>query len=273
MIKYYKPTSPGRRDQTILIGKSHKSSLVKTPKRLLQTIKKASGRSHGRISVQHKRSGAKKLYRIVDFKRDNYGIEGKVISIDYDPYRNCELALIQYINGDKRYILAPAKLSLGDKVMSGEKASIKVGNSLPLGLMPVGTVIHNIELYPGAGGKFVRGAGSSAILTAIDGDYVHVKMPSGEVRKFLSKCYATIGQVGNAEWKLVKLGKAGRSYYLGVRPTNRGIARSDGHPHGGSYSRRVGRQPVDKWGNLAKGKKTRKRKHTNKYIVTNRKGR
>ncbi len=270
MIKYYRPTSPGRRDQTRAVGKSHKDSIIKTPKGLLKTVKQASGRSHGRISVQHRRVGAKKQYRIIDFKRNNYDVKGRVISIDYDPYRTCEIALISYKNGDKRYILASSKLSIGDVVVSGENVPIKEGNALPMNKMPVGTIIHNIELYPKAGGKFIRGAGSSATLTASDGKYVHVKMPSGEVRKFLASCYATIGQVGNSDWKLMKLGKAGRSYHLGVRPTNRGIARSDGHPHGGSYSRRVGRQPVDKWGNLSKGKKTRKRKHTNKYIVTDR---
>lgn len=272
MIKLYRPTSPGRRNQSKLVGRSSRESLVDAPKNLKVSIKKPSGRSHGRISVHHKRVGAKKFYRLVDFKRNNYDVVGKVVSIDYDPYRSCEVALIVFSNGDKRYILSPAGIKIGDSIVSGENSPILPGNALPMAKIPVGTFIHNIELYPSAGGKFVRSAGMAAVITASDKDYVHVKMPSGEVRKFLAKCYATIGQIGNADWKLVNLGKAGRAFHLGVRPTSRGKARSDGHPHGGSYSRRVGRNPVDKWGNLAKGKKTRSRRHTDKYIVSRRRG-
>lgn len=272
MITKYKPTSPGRRGQTKLVSRGGK---VKPKKRILKRLsiplKGTVGRSHGRISVFQRCRGAKKRYRLIDFRRDKYDIPAKVEAIEYDPVRTCEIALLLYTDGERRYILAPADLKIGDIVVSGEKVTVSIGNSLPLGNIPVGMQIHNIEMYPKAGGKFVRGAGGVARITAKEGKYVNVRMPSREVRKFLSSCYATIGQLSNEEHKLVKLGKAGRAYHLGRRPKTRGKARSDGHPHSGSYSRRVGRQPVDKWGNLSKGGITRKRKHTDKYIVRSRK--
>lgn len=271
MIKLYKPTSPGRRNQSILITEANNKKTDKSIlKKLSKVIHRKAGRSHGRISVYQRRVGTKKRYRQIDFKRNKFDIKARVVSIDYDPNRTCDIALLSYEDGEKTYILRPNDLNVGDVVVSGNKVEPKVGNAMPMKNIPIGIPIHNIELYPNAGGKFVRSAGTSAYITAKDEKYVNVKMPSGEVRKFLAECKATIGQIGRDEHKLVKLGKAGRSYHLGRRPKTRGKARSDSHPLAGSYSRRVGRQPVDKWGNLAKGKKTRKRKHTDKYIVKDR---
>ncbi len=271
MIKIYKPTSPGRRNQTILISESNnKRTDKKILKKFSKSVHRKAGRSHGRISVYQKRVGAKRRYRVIDFKRNKFNIEAKVVSIDYDPNRTCDIALISYADGEKAYILRPNDLNVNDVVMSGEKLEAKVGNTMQMKNIPIGLPVHNIELYPNAGGKFVRSAGTAAYITAKEGKYVNVRMPSGEVRRFLGDCKATIGQLGRDEWKLVKLGKAGRNFHLGKRPKTRGKARSDSHPLAGSYSRRVGRHPVDKWGNLSKGKKTRRRKHTNKYIVKDR---
>ena len=275
MIIKRKPTSPGRRGQTQLKGRSSsKNSLTKSVLRSLSTsLNGTVGRDHGQITVFQKRRGAKKRYRIVDFKRDKYDVPGVVESIEYDPNRACEIALVLYVDGERRFIIAPGEVNVGDKVISGENVAIKPGNALPMSRIPLGLPIHNIELYPKAGGKFVRSAGTSAQITAKEGNYVNVRMPSGEVRRFLADGYATVGTVGNEEWKLVKLGKAGRLFHMGKRPHIRGKARSDSHPHAGSYRRRVGRHPVDKYGNLAKGGRTRTRKNTNKYIITKRKGR
>lgn len=271
MIKSVKPTSPGRRGMTYLIGKGSKSKLIKSVRKgLTSKLSGTVGRSKGRISIYNRRRGAKSRYRQIDFKRNKYNIEGVVESVEYDPNRTCEVAVILYTDGERRFILAPAGISVGDRVISGEKVPVKAGNSMPMANIPIGTPIHNIEMYPMAGGKFIRSAGGAAYITAKEGKYVNIRMPSGEIRRFLAACYATIGQIGNEEWKLVTLGKAGRSFHLGKRPKTRGKARSDGHPLGGSYSRRLGRQPVDKWGNLSKGKKTRKRSNTNKYIVRDR---
>lgn len=272
MIKKYKPTSPGRRAQTKVVGsKTNKRNVSKkTLRELTVSLRGAVGRSHGRISVQHRFAGAKRRYRVIDFKRDKKDVIGFVESIDYDPNRTCEIALIKYVDGDRRYILAPNGLKVGNKILASEITEPLVGCSIPMKNIPLGLQVHNIELYPLAGGKFVRSAGAAAVITAKEGKYVLVKMPSGEVRRFLGECYATIGQVGLDDWKLMSFGKAGRRYHLGVRPTTRGKARSDGHPLGGSYSQAMGRQPVDKWGNLSKGKKTRKRKYTSKYIVKDR---
>lgn len=271
MIKKYKPTSAARRGQTIYIGKGHNSKPArKVQRKLTVAIKKPAGRGTGKISVHHKRVGAKKRYRLIDFKRDKYNVEGIIESIEYDPYRTCDIAVALYMDGERRYILCPLGIEVGNKIISGEKVQPNFGNAMPMKNIPVGLPIHNIEMYPKAGGKFVRSAGNSAIITAKEDKYVNVKMPSGEVRKFLGECYATVGQLSGDEWKLVKFGKAGRLYHMGIRPTIRGKARPWKHPLGGSYKRRVGRQPVDMWGNLAKGKKTRKRKYTNKYIVKDR---
>lgn len=274
MIKKMKPTSPGRRAQSYMItGNGSVKSSRAVRKKLTVASKGPVGRAGGKISVQCRWRGAKKRYRLIDFKRSKYDISGTIESIEYDPNRSCDIALVLYVDGDRRYILAPIGLKVGDSIVSGENVDIATGNALPLRQIPVGVPVHNIEMYPKAGGKFVRGAGAAAYITAKEGKYVDVKLSSGEIKKFLADCYGTIGQVGNEEHKLVSIGKAGRAYHMGQRPKNRGKARSDGHPHGGSYSRRVGRQPVDKWGNLAKGGKTRSRKHTNKFIVKSRRSR
>ena len=271
MIRKYSPTSPGRRDQTRMVSEASKNKISKLVKKLLTVdLKSQAGRSNGRISVQHKSNGVKKRYRLVDFKRNKYDIVGKVEALDYDPYRACDLALVLYPDGERRYILRPENVNVGDAIASGENVEIKNGNSLPLGNIPLGTPVHNIELYPQAGGKFIRTAGTAGSITAKEGKYVNVKMPSGEVRRFLAICCATIGRLGNDEYKLEKLGKAGRNRYKGVRPTTRGKTRSIGHPLAGKYKRRMGRHPVDQWGNLSKGKKTRTRTHTSKYIVKDR---
>src|SRR3989338_2751403 len=271
MIKQVRPTSPGRRAQTYLkTGNESTKSSRSVRKKLTTASKGAVGRSAGRISVQCRWRGAKKRYRIIDFKRSKYGIEGTIEQIEYDPNRSCDIELVLYVDGERRYILSPIGLKVGSKVKSGEGVDILTGNALPLKQIPVGVPVHNLEMYPKAGGKFIRGAGTAAYLTAKEGKYVDIKLPSGEIKKFLGDCYGTIGQVGNEEHKLVSIGKAGRAFHMGSRPKTRGKARSDGHPLAGSYSRRVGRQPVDKWGNLAKGGKTRRRKHTDKFIVKSR---
>lgn len=271
MIKRVKPTSPGRRGQTYLVAENlSKKKETKKVKSLKSANKGTVGRSKGRITIYNRRQGAKKAYRVIDFKRDKLDIPATVVSIEYDPNRTCNIALLSYADGEYRYILAPKDINVGDKVVSGEKVDVKPGNAMPLANIPLGVAIHNIELYPNGGGKFVRSAGGAAFITAKEGDYVNIKVASGEVRKFFAKCFATIGQLSNEELKLIKLGKAGRSYHMGRRPKVRGKTKTYGHPHSGSYKRRVGRHPVDKWGNLSKGKKTRSRKHTNKYIVKDR---
>lgn len=271
MIRKYSPTSPGRRGKSRMVSDASASKISKSVKKKLTIdLKKQSGRSGGRISVQHKSNGAKKRYRIIDFKRNKFDIIGKVEALDYDPYRACDLALVLYPDGERRYILRPENVNIGDTVVSGAEVEVKNGNTMPLGNIPLGTPVHNIELYPNAGGKFIRSAGAAGYITAKEGKYVNIKMPSGEVRRFLAVCYATIGRLGNDEFKLVKLGKAGSNRHKGVRPTTRGKTRSIGHPLAGKYKRRMGRNPVDQWGNLSKGKKTRKRTHTSKYIVKDR---
>ncbi len=268
MIKKYKPSNAAVRQRTVYIGPGHN---VKPSRLILKSLtaplKGPMGRSKGKVSVEQKCRGVKKRYRIIDFKRSKYKIEGVVESIQYDPNRACDIALILYKDGERRFILCPAGLSIGDKVVSDEKTSPSIGNAMALKNIQVGLPIHNVELYPHAGGKFIRSAGNAGYIMAKDAGYVDVKMPSGEIRKFLENCFATIGQVGAEEWKLVSIGKAGLMVKRGVRPTVRGKTRSYGHPLSGSYKRRVGRHPVDKWGNLSKGKKTRKRKYTDKYIV------
>lgn len=273
-IKVYKPTSPGRRGMT---GLTNEEVTKKEPERSLTvTIRKKGGRNNtGRITVRHRGGGVRRLYRIIDFKRDKFGIPGKVVAIEYDPNRSANIALIQYADGEKRYILAPVGLKIGDEIMSGEKAEVKVGNALPLRLIPTGTVIHNIELYPGRGGQMVRSAGNLAELMAREGDYALVRMPSKEIRRFRVDCMATVGQVGNVDHGIVSIGKAGRKRLKGWRPTVRGSAMTPrDHPHGGGEGRCPIGMPGPKtpWGKPAYGVKTRKNKQTNRMIVRRRKG-
>lgn len=273
-IKSYKPTSPGRRGMT---GLTNEEITRKGPERSLTvTIRKKGGRNNtGRITVRHRGGGVRRLYRIIDFKRDKFGIPGKVIAIEYDPNRSANIALIRYADGEKRYILAPVGLKDGDEVMSGEKAEVKVGNALPLRLIPTGTVIHNIELHPGRGGQMVRSAGNLAELMAREGDYALVRMPSKEIRRFRVDCMATVGQVGNVDHGIVSIGKAGRKRLKGWRPTVRGSAMTPrDHPHGGGEGRCPIGMPGPKtpWGKPAYGVKTRKNKQTDSMIIRRRKG-
>lgn len=267
-IKTYKPTSPGRRHQTCSTFDEITKS---TPERsLLISFSKTGGRnSFGRITSRHIGGGHKQKYRIIDFRRDKIDIPGRVASIEYDPYRSARIALINYADGEKRYILAPSDLSVGNTIMSGASADIKPGNTLPLKLIPLGTIIHNIEMKIGKGAQLVRSAGTFAQLMAKDGKYVQVKLPSGEVRMILQDCLATIGQVGNLDHEKVSIGKAGRSRWLGKRPKVRGVAMNPvDHPHGGGEGRTSGgRHPVTPWGIPTKGYKTRKNKTSSRFIV------
>jgi large subunit ribosomal protein L2 len=248
----------------------------KEPERsLIKSLKNSGGRnSQGRMTVRHRGGGHKRLYRLIDFKRDKDGIPAKVDSIQYDPNRSANIALLHYYDGEKRYILSPNGLKVGDVVESGEKADIKVGNSLPLKNIPVGTIIHNLELKPGKGGQLVRSAGASAQLMAKEDKYGHIRLPSGEVRLVLLKCKATIGQVGNLDHENIKIGKAGRNRWMNNRPHVRGVVMNPvDHPHGGGEGRSpVGRNPVTPWGKPALGVKTRKKnKPSDKYVVKKRK--
>jgi large subunit ribosomal protein L2 len=270
-VKKYRPTSPGRRFITTM--DFSELSKVEPEKSLVEVNKKHSGRNNnGRITVRHKGGGTRTLYRIVDFKRTKDGIPAKIATIEYDPNRSCRIALVHYKDGEKRYILAPLGLRVGDKIESGPAADIKVGNALPIKNIPVGTVIHNIELRPGQGGKLVRSAGVSAQLMAKEDEYSQVRMPSGEVRKIHINCRATIGQIGNIEHENQIIGKAGRSRHLGKRPSVRGIAMNPvDHPHGGGEARSTsGRPPTTPWGQMTMGKKTRRNKRTAKMIVRKR---
>lgn len=270
-VKSFKPTSPGKRFVTVA---DFKDITTDTPERsLVEPLKKNAGRNNkGRITVRHRGGGHKKLYRVIDFKRNKDGIPAKVATIEYDPNRTCRIALLNYADGEKRYILAPNGIKVGDKVESGPNADIKPGNALALKNIPVGTVIHNIELKPLKGGQLCRSAGASAQLMAKEGDYAHVRMPSGEVRLVHVNCKATIGQVGNLEHENITIGKAGRSRWLGKRPTVRGVVMNPvDHPHGGGEGRSpVGRNPVTPWGKPALGARTRKNKQTDKMIVKRR---
>ncbi|MDI3309854.1 MAG: 50S ribosomal protein L2 [Thermoanaerobacterium sp.] len=273
-IKKYNPTSPGRRQMTVLTFEEITKD--KPEKSLTVSLNKTGGRNvYGRITVRHRGGGHKRKYRIIDFKRDKDGVPGKVASIEYDPNRSAFIALIHYLDGEKRYIIAPYGLKVGDIVESGENVDIKVGNALPLSHIPVGTFIHNIELVAGKGGQLVRAAGSMAQLIAKEGDYVQVRMPSSEVRRIRSNCRATIGQVSNLDHENVTIGKAGRSRWLGIRPTVRGsVMNPVDHPHGGGEGKApIGHPgPMTPWGKPALGYKTRKKnKSTNKMIVKSRK--
>ncbi|NLY61780.1 MAG: 50S ribosomal protein L2 [Clostridiales bacterium] len=274
-IRKYRPTSPARRHMTV----SGFDEITKdTPeKSLLVPLKFKAGRnSEGRITVRHRGGQVKRKYRIIDFKRDKDGIPAKVAGIEYDPNRSANIALLHYVDGEKRYIIAPYGLKDGDTVMSGPEADIKVGNALALRDIPVGTVIHNIELTPGKGGQLVRAAGNSAQLMAKEGRYAHVRLPSGEVRLILLDCKATIGQVGNLDHENIVIGKAGRKRHMGFRPTVRGSAMNPvDHPHGGGEGRApIGMpSPVTPWGQPTLGYKTRKKsKKSNQYIVKRRNG-
>ena len=273
-IKHFKPVTPSRRNMTTL---ANEEITKKTPeKSLLAKKNKNAGRnSYGRITVRHQGGGNRQKYRIIDFKRLKDDMPATVIGIEYDPNRSSNIALIQYEDGEKSYILAPLGLKDGDKVVSGPNSDIKVGNCLPIENIPVGTMIHNIEMRPGQGGKLVRSAGQEAQLMAKEGSYAHVRLPSGEMRLILSKCRATIGTVGNTDHENIKLGKAGRKRHMGIRPTVRGsVMNPVDHPHGGGEGRApVGRPgPLTPWGKPALGYKTRnKKKASNKFIVKRRK--
>ena len=268
-VKKYKPTTPGRRGMT---GYTFEEITKSKPERsLLLPLHKKGGRNmYGRVTVRHRGGGHKRRIRIVDFKRNKHGIPAKVAAIEYDPNRTARLALLFYADGEKRYIVAPLDLKVGTTIISGPDVEVRVGNALPLSSIPIGTIIHNIEMYEGKGGQLVRSAGSSAQLLAKEGDYAQIRMPSREVRLIRQTCYATIGQIGNLDHSNIKLGKAGRKRHLGIRPTVRGSAMSPrDHPHGGGE----GRQPIglpgpkSPWGKPTLGYKTRRNKKTDKYIV------
>jgi len=272
-IKTYRPITPSRRFYTnvdssdITAKASVRSLLVKLPTH-------AGRNNNGRITSRHKQAGAKKLYRIIDFKRNKFNIEGTVSTVEYDPYRNCRIALITYADGDKRYILVPKGLQVGDKVESAEAGlDVKPGNAMKLKNIPVGTLVHNIELKVGKGGQMVRSAGTSAQIMGRDGKYVSLRMPSSEMRLVLGECMATIGAVGNEEYSNIVIAKAGRSRHMGIRPQTRGSAMNPiDHPHGGGEGKtNSGRHPVTPWGKPTKGAKTRRKKASDKLIITRRK--
>ncbi len=271
-VRKYKPTSPGRRGMT---GDLFEDVTKSKPERsLIKPRKRTGGRNaQGRITVRHRGGGHRRHLRKVDFKRDKHGIPAKVAAIEYDPNRSARLALLHYADGEKRYIVAPLELKVGDRVMSGPKAEIRPGNSLPLARIPLGTIIHNIEMKEGKGGQIARSAGTGAQLLGKEGAYAALRLPSGEVRRVRQTCYATIGEVGNPDHGNIKLGKAGRKRYLGIRPTVRGSAMSPrDHPHGGGEGRQgIGLPgPKSPWGKPTLGKKTRRNKSTNKYIIRRR---
>jgi len=272
-VKVYKPTTPGRRGMT---GSTFEEITKKEPeKSLLVPLKKKAGRNNtGKITVRHRGGGHKRRLRIIDFKRDKIGVPGVVKSIEYDPNRSARIALIAYKDGEKRYIIAPLGLKVGDEIMAGPDAEIKPGNALPLKKIPLGTLIHNIELQRGKGGQLVRSAGSSAVVVGREDKYVHVKLPSGEIRRIHEECYATIGQVGNVDHININLGKAGRKRWLGIRPTVRGSAMTPrDHPHGGGEGKAPIGMPCPKtpWGKPARGVKTRRNKRTDNMIIKRRK--
>ena len=273
-VKTFKPTTPARRNMSVS-GFDGVDKKAKPERRLVEVLKKHSGRnSYGRITVRHKGGGNRRKYRVIDFKRDKVGVEGTVLRLEYDPNRSAFIALIEYTDGDRRYILAPVGLTEGDKVISSPEADIKPGNALPISAIPVGTVIHNIELYPGKGAQLVRSAGVAAQLMAKEGNMAQVRLPSGEYRLIRMDCKASIGQVGNIDHANISIGKAGRKRHMGIRPTVRGsVMNPVDHPHGGGEGKApVGRPgPVTPWGKPAMGYKTRKLKNrTNKFIVKRR---
>jgi large subunit ribosomal protein L2 len=271
-VKKYKPTSPGRRGMS---GHTFEEITKSKPERSLLVPKnKRGGRNnYGRVTVRHRGGGSRRHYRVVDFKRDKHGVPATVAAIEYDPNRSARLALLHYVDGEKRYIIAPLGLAVGDSVIAGPQAEIRPGNSLPLANIPLGTTVHNIELKEGKGGQLVRSAGTSAQLLGKEGAYAAIRLPSGEVRRIRQTCYATVGEVGNPDHSNIKLGKAGRKRHKGIRPAVRGSAMSPrDHPHGGGE----GRQPIglpgpkSPWGKPTLGKKTRRNKQTEKYIIRHR---
>jgi large subunit ribosomal protein L2 len=272
MVKKRKPTTPGIRHR-VDVDKSNLSNQG-PEKSLTEPLSYSAGRNtYGRITVRHRGGRQKRRYRKIDFKRDKKGIKAKVVRLEYDPNRSANIALLHYEDGEKRYILAPKGLQIGDRIIAGEDADFEVGNALPLKSIPVGMPIHNLEFTPGKGGQIVRGAGTSAQIQAKEDKWVVVKLPSEEVRKFNKECYATIGQLGNPQWKNVKWGKAGRRRLKGWRPAVRGVAQhAAAHPHGGGRGRSgIGQSsPKTPWGKKTRGKKTRKKKKSDKYIVKRR---
>lgn len=271
-LKKYKPTSPGRRDMT---GASFDEiTRAKPTKALLEGKRSRAGRNHaGRVTIRHRGSGHKRRYRVIDFRRDKHDIPARVASIEYDPNRSARIALLVYADGEKRYIIAPLDLRVGDTIKSGPSAEIRVGNTLPIKAIPVGSLVHNVELYPGRGGQLARAAGTSAQLLAKEGTYAQLRLPSGEVRRVHEDCMATLGQVGNTDHGNIKLGKAGRKRWMGWRPTVRGSAMDpNSHPHGGGEGRSpIGMAgPKTPWGKPALGAKTRRNKRTDKFIVRRR---
>ena len=271
-LKVYRPTTPSRRGMT---GHTFEEITRSEPeKSLVRPLQKSAGRNfRGKITVRHRGGGHKRMYRMIDFRRNKHGIPARVKAIEYDPNRSARIALLAYADGEKRYMLAPVGLTVGDQVMSGPDAEIRTGNSLPLDLIPLGTMVHNIELYEGRGGQMARAAGTAAQLLAKDGDHVQLRLPSGEVRLVRRACMATIGQVGNTEHGNIKLGKAGRKRWLGFRPTTRGSAMTPrDHPHGGGEGKAPIGMPGPKspWGKPTLGAKTRRNKDTGKYIIRRR---
>ena len=268
-VKEFKPTSPGKRFATV--ASFEEITKKKPEKSLLEPLKKSGGRNNqGRVTTRHRGGGHKRQYRVIDFKRKKIDVPAKVTGIEYDPNRSARIALLMYADGEKRYILAPIGLSVGDTVICSERADIKPGNTMPIQSIPLGTTIHNIELSPGRGGQLARSAGTGAQVMAKEGAYSQIRLPSGEVRMILLTCKATIGQVGNIEHENISLGKAGRSRHLGVKPTVRGVVMNPrDHPHGGGEGKSpIGRKsPSTPWGKPALGRKTRRRKQTDKFIV------
>lgn len=273
-IKSYKPYTPSRRFMTGL-DSSDITAKASVPSLLMKIAATAGRNNNGRITSRHREAGVKKLYRIIDFKRTKYDIEGTVAEIEYDPNRNCRIALINYVDGEKRYILQPTGLKVGDKVQAAEGGlDIKPGNAMKLKNIPVGTILHNVELKPGKGGQMARSAGGYAQLMGKETQYVMMRLPSGEMRKILAECMATVGTVGNEDWANIVIGKAGRNRHRGIRPQTRGSAMNPvDHPHGGGEGKtNSGRHPVTPWGKPTKGAKTRKKKASDKLIISRRKG-
>jgi large subunit ribosomal protein L2 len=272
-IKTYKPTTPSRRYMTNL--DSGDITAKASVRALLKNLPRSAGRnSNGRITSRHREAGAKKLYRIIDFKRNKFNVEGTVATIEYDPYRNCRICLVKYTDGDRRYILQPKGLQVGDKIMSAEAGlDIKTGNAMKLKNIPIGTLVHNIEMSPAHGGQIARSAGGYAQIMGRDGKYVSLRLPSSEMRYILGECLATIGTVGNEDFSNIVIGKAGRSRHLGIRPQTRGSAMNPvDHPHGGGEGKtNSGRHPVSPWGTPAKGFKTRKKQASDKLIISKKK--
>ncbi len=270
-IKKYKPTSPGRRFMTQTVF--NKEGAKEPEKTLIRSLKKSGGRNNtGRVTVWHRGGGHKRRYRVIDFKRDKLEIPAKVASVEYDPNRSAWIALLHYADGEKRYILAPQRLGVGDKVVAGENVDIKPGNHIPLRNMPLGTILHNLEHKIGKGGQLIRSAGTFGQLMAKEGKYALIRMPSGEQRLVLQDCWATVGQVSNPDHGNISIGKAGRKRWLGRRPIVRGVAMNPvDHPHGGGEGRNKGNHPQTPWGKITKGKKTRKNPRTDKYIMHGRK--